>query len=334
MDMGGVAPEEYHQALIEAITPTRADVLAAKQVALETLADRDVARPRDIEAVIRGREGVPANTGWSGESLDLPRGGDPAVVVRRDVPQLARQRIESAVRRALAELQAEGVILPVDNPDAHAQVRVSSRDMSGGFYAPLVVVAAASAYQLTSPVPDGAAGLLDSDVYTADLVDLARSAGQRCIAEAFRAHRRGLHLAALNMLGAASEAAWYTLGERLRGQSLPLAKALDADTRTATVISAVHDLLGPMKLPGGSRVNLDELRAHATYLRDLRNYGLHPRGRVSDDLEHHFTEHAAALTFMTSHRYFMRLAAIADALPAVTPTADADAEAAGQPPGS
>ncbi|MGY1680559.1 hypothetical protein [Geodermatophilus sp. SYSU D01176] len=128
------------------------------------------------------------------------------------------------------------------------------------------------------------------------------------------------------MLGAASEAAWYTLGARLRGQSPQLAKALDADTRTASVISLVHDLLGPMKLPGGSRVNLDELRAHATYLRDLRDYGLHPRGKVSDDLEHHFTEHAAALTFMTSHRYFMRLEAIAEALPPVAPTADAHAD--------
>jgi hypothetical protein len=38
----------------------------------------------------------------------------------------------------------------------------------------------------------------------------------------------------------------------------------------------------------------------------------------------HFTQHAAALTFMASHRYFMRLADVAERLPA--PDAD-DGEA-------
>lgn len=120
--------------------------------------------------------------------------------------------------------------------------------------------------------------------------------------------------AAVNMLGAASEAAWYSLGERLRHRSTQLGRALDEDTRTATVIRLVHEQLGQLRPGGVSPVTLDELRSHATYLRDLRNYGLHPRGRVSGDLEHHFTDHAASLMFMASHRYFMRLAAIAENL--------------------
>jgi len=330
VNMGGVAPEEFHAALLEAITPTRADVLAAKQVALATLADRGVARPRDIEAVIRAHESVPEAVGWSGEVLDLPRDADPAVVVRREDPQLARQRIESAVRLALAELEAEGVLLPVHDPEGRAQVQVRSGNMSGGFYAPVVVVAAASAYQLTAPAPEGAAGLLVADVYTAGIADLLGPRGERCIAEALRAHRRGLHLAALNMLGAASEAAWYALGERLRDRSPQLARALDED-RTAAVIGRVHDLLVQLRPGGVAREALEELRSRAAYLRDLRNYGLHPRGLVSGDLEHHFTEHAAALTFMETHRYFMRLAAIAGTLDAAA--LDAEADGTGQASG-
>jgi hypothetical protein len=102
----------------------------------------------------------------------------------------------------------------------------------------------------------------------------------RCVDEALCAHRRGLHLAALNMLGAASEAAWYSLGEQLRDWSAQLAKALDEDTRTAAVIRLVHEVLVQLKPGRVSRETLEELRSCATYLRDLRNYGLHPRRAV------------------------------------------------------
>jgi len=298
---------------MEALTPTRADVVDAKRLALETLAARGAARPGDINAVMWEAQGVPQVP--YDALLDLPLDGDPAVLVRRDVPQLARLRIDSAVRRALAELEAEGVVLPVQNLEGQAQFQVRSGNTSGGFYAPMVVEAVATAYQLTAPAPPDGPGLLDADVYTAEVADLLGPRGVRCVTEALRAHRRGLHLAAVNMLGAASEAAWYSLGEQLRDRSTQLARALDEDTRTAAVIRLVHELLVQLKPGGVSRETLEELRSHATHLRDLRNYGLHPRGRVSGDLEHHFTEHAASLMFMASHRYFMRLAAVAEKLP-------------------
>ncbi len=307
------APAKYDEALVEALTPTRADVVDAKRVALETLAARGAARPGDILAALRARQEVPDVA--PDAVLDLPRDGDPAVLVRRDVPQLAVRRLDSAVRRALAELDAEGVVLPVQNLEGATQVRVHSGGTIGSFHAPKVVEAVATAYQLAAPAPPDEAGLLDADVYTAEVVDLLGTRGVRCVREALRAHRRGLHLAAVNMLGAASEAAWYSLGERLRDRSKQLAKVLDEDTRTAAVIRLVHDLLIQLKPGGVSREALDELRSHATHLRDLRNYGLHPRSRVSGDLEHHFTDHAASLMFMASHRYFMRLAAVAENIP-------------------
>lgn len=100
------APEKYDAPLIAALTPTRADVVDAKRVALETLAARGPLRFSDIVAALRRQHDVPEVS--QDAVLDLPRDGDPAVLVRRDVPQLAVQRIESAVRRALAELDAEG----------------------------------------------------------------------------------------------------------------------------------------------------------------------------------------------------------------------------------
>jgi hypothetical protein len=110
-----------------------------------------------------------------------------------------------------------------------------------------------------------------------------------------------------------------------------LARALD-DNRTVTVFRQVQDVLTQLRVGRSTRENLDELRSHAAYLRDLRNYGLHPRSGVSSDLEHHFTEHAAALLFMNSHRYFKRLAAIAaEIATSETSGANANEDAAATP---
>jgi len=307
-------PAQFHEALDVALSPTRADVVAAKRQVLEALASGSAQRTVDLQELIREQEGIPAPV--NRELLELPPDGDPSTLAGRDVPPLARVRVSRAVRRALAELQAEGVLLPVQNIDGDVAVDVRSGNTSGGYYAPVVVEKVAPAYALFAPASPADAGLLSADVYAAEIGHLLGKRGVRCIDEALRAHRRGLHLAAVNMLGAASEAAWYALGERLRGDTGQLAKALE-DERTA-VIRLVHDQLVQSKPGGATRETLEELRSHATYLRDLRNYGSHPRGRISGDLEHHFTEHATALTFMASHRYFMRLADIADHLPAPT----------------
>ena len=64
----------------------------------------------------------------------------------------------------------------------------------------------------------------------------------RCIAEALAAYRHGLFLACANLLGAASEAAWYASGERLRELDPQLDKAID-DDRTAKVIDRVAEVL-------------------------------------------------------------------------------------------
>jgi len=48
-----------------------------------------------------------------------------------------------------------------------------------------------------------------------------------------QAYRRGLYLACASLLGALSEGAWYSLGERLRGVSGKLDDALDKDATQA-----------------------------------------------------------------------------------------------------
>src|SRR5690348_16538342 len=86
------------------------------------------------------------------------------------------------------------------------------------------------------------------------------------------AARRGLYLSAVNLLGAVSEAAWYSIGEAIRDRNAELAQALD-ENRTAQVQRLVATQLESVRR---QRTTVTELRAHAAYLRDLRNYGVHP----------------------------------------------------------
>lgn len=136
-----------------------------------------------------------------------------------------------------------------------------------------------------------------------ELLALLGRRGQLCWQEALTALRYGLHLAAVNMAGAASEAAWYSLGELLREQDTTLARALTDDS-TVRVISRVVENLRRLKAGPG----LDELQAHAGYLRDLRNYGHHPRVDQDDrPRELAFTESGCTNLLMATHRYLHQL---------------------------
>jgi hypothetical protein len=63
-------PPRFDAALDEALTPTRADVLAAKQLVLETLSARGAMYTPDLENVARERPatGSPSKSSCSGGS--------------------------------------------------------------------------------------------------------------------------------------------------------------------------------------------------------------------------------------------------------------------------
>ena len=224
-----------------------------------------------------------------------------------------RQRLSLAVAEAVGELEAQGLITPVvgaDGPD----LTVTLRDHGYGYGARFQILRPAHSrtYRLLRPYigrPD--CQFLDAELFTRSAADLLGDRGRRCVDEAIAAHRHGLYLTAANMLGAASEAAWYTLGEMLRSDDEDLAKSLESDS-TAQVIRLAANRL-EQRSPRRDRTTISELRVHAIYLRDLRNYGLHPRSTSDDDREVAFTEPGSAILLMQCRRYFARLRAVAGA---------------------
>lgn len=313
----GIATQET---LCEAMQPSRMEVIAAKRVALNEFRGTN---PLLHAGTVLNRRLEDLGISIAPDPQErLEVREDAEVPFDRDAPALLRRRTRVAVRQAMTELVAAGVAVqfpgtnelkvpirlvgPHGVVDDHQPVWVNTplpagegRDSSAPEGEPLY----AFAPRMTL---DSGLEVLDSDFFVADLqgVELEVRA-RRCLEEALEAYRRGMYLSCVNLIGAVSEAAWYSAGEQLRDQDSALVKALDGD-RTEQVLARVAEVL---RASSKSRYGIEELHAHAGFLRELRNYGVHPRGPVSESQEHAFTEEATGLLILETQRYLARLAA-------------------------
>jgi hypothetical protein len=301
-------PQQYEAVLIDAMRPSFAERLAAKTTILELLSTSGSLKVGDLLNAVRDRcmDGVPPP---QGDRLDLPASGDPLVVIQRESPTFAYNRWWLAAQTALAELVANGVVLP-SVLAAAVNVPVSTGSSSWSHQVPaLIPEIPKDGVLLADAFRKSPSFLLDANLYAEGAEAVLGERGLRCLEEAMAAQRRGLHLAAVNMLGAASEAAWYGIAERVAGDASALRNAMNVPN-TAKVIALVAQELRNFGVP---QTVVEELRVHGIYLRDLRNYGMHPRAEPTAGFERHFSDDTAGVLFLQSHRYFLRLAEAAQA---------------------
>lgn len=219
-----------------------------------------------------------------------------------------------AGRLALAKLVAAGQIVPAIYPGTVSIDVVIGNSMyrsQGPVRVPAdEVVLAGEAYRLAPGVdPATALPLSSVEPWLAQAGPVLTRRTTRTLGEALAAARRGLYQSALTLLGAVSEGAWYVVGEALRGRSTVLADSLDREA-TAQVQRLVRDELATVRR---QRSAAGELYAHASYLRDIRNYGIHAGGEEEESLEHAFTESATALIVLETQRHLVRLLGAANA---------------------
>jgi hypothetical protein len=151
--------------------------------------------------------------------------------------------------------------------------------------------------------PGEAHWYVEPDLFAEDIGNLElTNRAHRALREALASYRRGLYLACASLLGVVSEAAWYAAAERT---GTPAIGKLIEEEATARLQRAVADHLRGVKAL--ARTLPDELLAHAAVLREIRNYGVHPR-EIRDDLERWFTEDACGLLILETHHYLTRLA--------------------------
>lgn len=139
---------------------------------------------------------------------------------------------------------------------------------------------------------------------------------RRCVEEGLACYRADLFLAAANMLGAASEAAWHQLAERILTAGLGSAKLSDELGKDNPSIArmqqyALHDLRemgsGFESRFGFARSALLSVEGVARFWRDLRNYGMHPSGGLAPET---FSQASLSVQIMGASSYLGRLASL------------------------
>jgi len=305
---------ELETAVREAMKFEWSEVVRAKKAIREILSDGQPHGVQPIQRCLVEADGIPAEA--HGEKMHVPTRDDIAAVVTKDEPIIARNRLMLAASEALLDLMSQGIVIEVARSPIQAEGNPSVSDglrigyQLGGLSSAVQVNTAlpqlTPAYRLAPRyVQEAAEWFFDVDLFTADIEQLHMDRRtRRCIAEALSAFRQGLFLASASLIGAASEGAWYAAGERLREHDPRLAKHLDNDD-TMRVQKLVGELL---RQNAGIRASIHELEAQAALLRQLRNYGVHPRSDETDHLERYFSDSGVLLLLMESHTYFTRLA--------------------------
>lgn len=293
-----------------------AEVVRAKRAISEILADGKPHGIQKLQACLIIADGLPLAAAH-GDKLQLATADDIESVVTRSQPLIARFRLALAATDALLDLQSQGVVVEV----AESPVQAEGHPLvgGGGLNIPYQLVGYSASLYVRPPLPNLSPAyrlaprlvaqapewLFDPDLFTADLEGLRlERRALRCIAESLAAYRQGSYLASASLLGAASEGAWYAAGEQLRDLDGRLASALDGED-TVKVMNRVGEVLRQHSRLG---TVIDELVAQAALLRQLRNYGVHPRSGETDHLERYFTDSATALLLIEGYSYFIRLA--------------------------
>ena len=290
--------EAEREALLRAVTPSQADVMRAKLLVMARLDEKQTVTTSELIDILNDDAGIP-NVQGRYERIRIPVSGeewqpdpDAYPIARQRNHMAARVALDDLIRRGVVAGRKEGVVVfPISRGNVSGDVRI-------GVEEPAVTE---KRIALNEQMP----GIGDVDLFTMDLRVLRLDPRtRRCLEEALTAHRHGLYLSAASLLGAVSEGAWYAAGEQLRSHDSRLAKALDQD-QTAKVINLVCEL---MHRVGRLKAAANELQAFAGYLRDLRNYGIHPREAIDTSKEPAFTESATMCLILQTHRYLEQLA--------------------------
>jgi len=309
-----VAPAEVIEMITRLTSPSPTDVLRAREVILDCLADAETHHERDLIAKLAGLSGVESSA--LGEQVTVSRTADGWSTLTGKEPAVVWLRSESAIREGLAALAREGVIMAtVGTMHREAARSIPLRRVDVGH----VATGSASMPDRSPALPshrgdcrwklvENASSprfLLARTSIVDGLEDLLGHRGIEVLREAVLCAHHGRFIAAVDLLAAASEAAWFGVGLAAVGRDNRLDQLVASGDGAANVIERTFNLIAVSNALSTAVRN--DVRAQAARFRDLRNYGLHPVGEPDADRELAFTEAGCATLFMTARRYFAHL---------------------------
>lgn len=293
------------------VVPSRFEVLRAKRAIAAALSPGDPKHVTELKRAVLDADDVPVAEQHD-ERIVVSSPDDLEAVVTADHPILRRRRLLAAAAEALAELRAHGSVVPVDaarpsdtalpglDGDRANHVHYQFQNYGSGVRVLDDAPRLDDGYKVTHRLRGDASLFLEADIFTADLEALNLNARSlRALEESLQCFRRGLFLAAASLLGAAVEGAWFAAAERLRRPNTKLDKELaKALPSTQEVQRLVSELL-----PARVRHELSSLTG---LLREIRNYGVHPR-EDRGAVEVYLVEEACGRLILTAHRHLRLL---------------------------
>lgn len=289
----------------ELVAPRGRDVAEVRALVLERLGQAPSLSVRELEAAVFAANDL--TTESLREAVPVEGYGTSATVQGDSHPAIRAQRLQFALEEVLHGLYAEGIISPSAGDlygaaSGSIPARGSSWSGSLQFEHHHTPAPAFSRWKLASS--SSVRAELAREDLPSTFEELLGPRGSEVLREGTRAFHRGLFIAAVDLLGAASEAAWFGLGTRVSDDG-QLADLIARGQNAAAVIDRTADAISRGK--AWESRGLNDLRAQAAHLRDLRNYGLHPTGEPDEDREPAFTEAGCAILYMRAPRYFRQL---------------------------
>ena len=312
----------FVEAMQKAVTPSDADVLVARTAILAALVEATqpllLTEFEDRWLTAVGGKRPAERSKFTAQPSTEPgrRLADPDPAD----PHLIEFRGRHAVRRALAQLIAEGAITRAAGNQYDTQPeRIPVDYPGGGSSAPVIVHSPYISDQGSTPrfMPvrpvdsDGGEVLLPVEELLAGLDVILGPRGMTLVRESRRALQRGLYLASSSLLAAASEAAWFNLARAIQAPAPALAKKVGEGRDIAEVIRLTEQRLREVKPSPGS-ATITEVVTQAHMFREVRNYALHPVEEHDGDRETWLTETGATLLAISARRYFVKLAGLLD----------------------
>jgi hypothetical protein len=296
-----------------ACEPSRTEIIRAKEAMVRLLDDDKPHETARLVWALLEEEGL--SVGQDPDvTFDAAAGIEAALAAMP--PSVVRARLTGAGYIALSELEGDGIVLRStssireDAGPLGSHVRVTRVQGSGSAGKPIEVgvqIDLGRAYQRSRAAREMGVETLDADLFMTDLSDLGLdSTTLSVLRESINCYRRRLFRASAVLLGVVVEGAWYTAAERTKHLSAELERILQDDLATAKVQNRLVDLLRKTKNLG--KTVPDELHSHASLMRAIRNYGVHPRpGQTEKELERFFTEAGCGLLLLNARQHLKTL---------------------------